>query len=153
MRKIAPALILIILFSLGLYAQTIDIKGFIGKKAVKSGTIVRGSIILTIPNQLHINSNKPSDEFLIPTEIKLQSSQIKKFKIYYPAGENKQFDFSERKLNVYEGKKLIRFNFFVPKKLKGKVIRVKANVIYQACSNEVCYPPQKKEIILLARVL
>lgn len=153
MKKLAPALMLILLFSINLFAQTIDVKGLIARGFVKNGTLAQGLIVLTIPNQLHINSNKPSEEFLIPTEIKLQSSQIKKFKIYYPAGENKKFDFSERKLNVYEGKKLIRFSFFVPKRLKGKVIRIKANVIYQACSNEVCYAPQQKLIVLQAKVI
>jgi hypothetical protein len=135
-------------FSFSTNAQTISVSGSINKKSVKRGKIGKGSIVLLIPKELHINSNTPTSEFMIPTEVELTSKTARIGKIFYPKGEDKKFDFSEEKINVYEGKTIIAFTFNVPKKLKSKMLNIRALVSYQACSNEVCYQPQKKEIVL-----
>ena len=129
-------------------AQTISVSGFIEKGSVKRGTIAKGSIILSIPSELHINSNKPTSEYMIPTTVKLSGRGIKIGKIAYPKGKDRKFDFSEEAINVYEGQTLIRFAFTVPRNLKSKTIKIRALISYQACTNEVCYAPQKKEIFL-----
>lgn len=143
---------LCIIFSLHTNAQTIGISGSINTKSIKRGTVGKGSITLTIPKELHINSNKPTSEFMIPTAVRLASNQVKITQIFYPKGKNQKFDFSEEAINVYEGKVLIRFTFNVPKNLKSDTIKISAIVSYQACTNEVCYPPTKKEIFLAAKV-
>ena len=139
-------------FSLFADAQTISVSGSIEKSSVKLGKTGTGSILLTIPSHLHINSNKPTSEFMIPTEVKLSSKEVKNLKIIYPKGKDRKFEFSEEKLNIYEGKTLIPFTFTIPKNLKIKTINIKVLVSYQACTDEVCYQPQKKEIILKATV-
>ena len=89
---------------------------------------------------------------MIPTAVKFSSSEAKITKISYPKGKNKKFDFSEEPINVYEGKTTVKFNFTVPKTLKSKTVKIRAVVSYQACTNEVCYQPQKKEIFLTTTV-
>lgn len=157
MKKIAVKLffasICAVFFTLAVNAQTISVSGSIEKSSVKPGKKGKGSILLSIPKELHINSNKPTGEFMIPTEISLSGKELKSFKIAYPKGKNRKFEFSEEAINVYEGKTLIIFTFEVPKRLKIKTIIIRALVSYQACSNEVCYQPQKKEIFLKAKVL
>lgn len=157
MKRIAVRLFFILVFVAALFsfakAQTISVSGSIEKKSVKLGKIGKGSIILSIPKELHINSNKPSSEFMIPTEIELSSKEAKNLKAIYPKGKDRKFDFSEEKLNVYEGKTAITFTFNVPKNLKSKTVNIRALVSYQACSNEVCYQPQKKEVVLKAKIL
>ena len=152
MKKIAVKLFLVLafvtVFSLYANAQTISVSGSIEKNSVKRGKIGKGLIILSIPKELHINSNKPTSEFMIPTEVKLSSKEVKNIKTLYPKGKNLKFDFSEEAINVYEGKTIIPFTFAIPKLTKSKNINIRALVSYQACTNEVCYPPQKTEIIL-----
>ena len=150
--KLLCLLSLCIIFSLHTNAQTIGISGSINTKSIKRGTVGKGSVTLSIPKELHINSNKPTSEFMIPTVLKLSSNQVKITQIIYPKGKNKKFDFSEEAINVYEGKVLIRFAFSVPKTLKSDTVKISAIVSYQACTNEVCYPPTKKEIFLAAKV-
>lgn len=151
--KLFFALVFVTAFSLFANAQTISVSGSINKSSVKRGKIGKGSIILSIPKELHINSNTPTSEFMIPTEIELSSQTAKINKIIYPKGKDRKFDFSEEAINVYEGKTIIPITFSVPKTIKGKSINIRALVSYQACNNEVCYPPQKKEIILKAKIL
>ncbi len=156
MKKIVVKLLIILAFAIAfstlINAQTIGVTGSIEKKSAKRGAVGKGSILLTIPTELHINSNKPTSEFMIPTTLKLASNQVKITQIIYPKGKNLKFDFSDEAINVYDGKALIRFTFSVPKSLKNKTIKISAVVNYQACTNEVCYPPLKKEIFLTAKV-
>lgn len=141
------------MFSFSANSQTITVNGSIEKSFVKRGTIAKGSITLLIPKELHVNSNKPTSEFMIPTKLRLSSNQIKITQIIYPKGKDRKFDFSEEKINVYEGKTTIGFRFNVPKNLRATVIKIFATINYQACTNEVCYQPTKKQIFLTAKVL
>lgn len=153
MKKNAPklffAVIFVAIFSVALNAQTVAVSSSIVKNSVKRGATGKGSIILSIPKELHINSNQPTCDFMIPTLVELSSKDAENFKITYPKGKDKKFDFSEDQINVYEGKTIVNFRFSIPKNLKSKTINIRAVVSYQACTNEVCYPPQKKEIVLI----
>lgn len=139
-------------FSFQVKSQTVDISGSIEKGFVKKGTTAKGSIILLIPKELHINSNKPSTEFMITTKVKLSSKEVKISRISYPKGKDRKFEFSDEPINVYEGKTSIRFTFNTSKTLKSKTIRIRAVVSYQACTDEVCYQPAEKIIFLTAKI-
>jgi hypothetical protein len=147
-KKLFFVLMFVCAFTFAIKAQTIAVSGSVDKSSIKRGVVGKGSIVLIIPKELHINSNKPTSEFMIPTALKLSSNQVKITKIIYPKGKNQKFDFSDEAINVYEGKTVIPFKFTVPKNLKNKTITIRALVSYQGCTNEVCYQPQKKEIIL-----
>lgn len=157
MKKNAPKLFFILVllgvFSFHAKSQTIDVNGEIKKKSVKRGEWVEASITLLIPKELHINSSTPTSEFMIPTKVKLKSKEVRVGKINYPKGKNRKFDFSETPINIYEGRAVIKFTFRIPANLKAKNIKINAVINYQACTDEVCYQPQKKEIILTAKVL
>lgn len=129
-------------------AQTVV--GSIG--AVKRGDAAKGTIVLSIPNGLHVNSNRPSGENLIPTSVNVSAKGAKVSRVGYPRGKNRKFEFSEDTLNVYEGRTAFNFNLTVPANFKGNVVKVRAVVRFQACTNEVCYAPKSKEITLTANV-
>lgn len=147
----------IIALSLGLFflagvvsASAQSVSGNIG--AVARGGSVKGTVTLSIPGGLHVNSNRPSLENLIPTTVRVSAVGAKVSAVSYPRGRNRKFQFSESLLNVYEGTVSFSFNLSVPASFKGNVVRVRAVVRYQACTDEVCYPPRSKEITLTARV-
>jgi hypothetical protein len=129
-------------------AQTFS--GSIG--AVKRGGAARGTIVMNIPGGLHVNSSRPNSEYAIPTAIKVSAPGAKVGSVMYPRGKNRKFEFSDDTLNVYEGRSVFNFNISVPGNFKGNVMKVRAVVRYQACTNEVCYPPKSKEITLTAKV-
>ncbi len=131
-------------------AQTVS--GAIDEKSIKRGKSATGKIVLTIPNELHINSNKPSDEFLIPTTVKFSDSNVKPGKITYPKATFQKFKFSESPLSIYKGLTVIKFTFTIPANFKDKEVKINAEVQYQACNEEVCFAPKKTKIILSAKV-
>jgi DsbC/DsbD-like thiol-disulfide interchange protein len=132
-------------------AQTVT--GSISKGAVKRGVTARGSIVLSLPNELHVNSNRPGSEYLIPTEINLSSKRgVRVGRVKYPRGHDRKFQFTTKILNVYEGRTVFPFTVTVPTNYRGRSITVRANVEFQACTDEVCYPPRKEVVTMTARV-
>ena len=135
----------------GIYqANAQDISGSIG--AVKRGGSVKGSIVMSVPGGLHVNSSRPNSEYAIPTSVKISAVGAKVGGVNYPRGKDRKFAFSEDALNVYEGRNAFGFNLAVPANFKGNTVKVRAVVRYQACNNEVCFPPKTKEITLTAQV-
>jgi thiol:disulfide interchange protein len=129
-------------------AQTIN--GSIG--TIKRGGAAKGTIVMNIPNGLHVNSSRPNTDYAIPTAVKLSAAGAKVGTVMYPRGTNRKFEFSDDTLNVYENRAVFNFNVAVPANFKGNTVKVRAVVRYQACTEQVCYPPKNKEITLTARV-
>lgn len=130
-------------------AQTVS--GSIG--SVKRGGSTKGTIVMGIPGGLHVNSSRPNSEYAIPTVVRISAVGAKVGGVSYPRGKNRKFAFSEDTLNVYENRASFGFNLTVPANFKGNVVKVRAVVRYQACTDEVCYPPKSKEVTLTAKVL
>ncbi len=127
-----------------------DISGSIG--AIKRGASGRGTIVLTVPGGLHVNSSRPNSEYAIPTTVKLSAVGARVGAVSFPRGKNRKFAFSEDTINVYEGRTAFGFNVTVPANYKGSTVKVRAVVRYQACTDEVCYAPKTKEITLTAQI-
>ncbi len=144
---------IILLFTAGVCsvgAQTVS--GSLGNGTVSRGSKVKGSIVLSIPGGLHVNSSRPNSEYAIPTSVRIIGQGVRTGGISYPRGRNRKFQFSENVINVYEGRVTIPFTVTVPANFRGSTVRVRAVVRYQACTNEVCYPPKNKEVTITARV-
>jgi len=107
----------------------------------KSGTL---DLRFHVVTGYHVNSNKPSEEFMIPTALHLDAANdILLGKVDYPEGHDMSFEFApDQKLNVYTG------NFTV-----GVLVRVlhtatpgkyamRGSLKYQACDDRACYPPK-----------
>ncbi len=152
MKKLLFGLFTALIFTAGglieTRAQTIS--GSIG--AVKRGGSTKGAIVMSVPGGLHVNSSRPNSQYAIPTIVRVSAVGAKVGAVSYPRGKNRKFGFSEDTINVYEGRTAFNFNLTVPANFKGNVVRVRAVVRYQACTDEVCYPPKSKEITLTAKV-
>jgi DsbC/DsbD-like thiol-disulfide interchange protein len=92
----------------------------------------------------HVNSNKPSSDLLIPTEIKFESQPAVTIgKISYPAGEELALSFSpKQKLSVYQGDVAVSVPITADKKAKAGAYTLKGSLSYQACNDNACFPPK-----------
>ena len=118
----------------------------------KPGTV---TLDFRVARGFHINSNKPTSEFLIPTALKLEApTDIVIGKVTYPAGEDMSFPFApDEPLNVYSG------DFTVTMKVRplhsvlpGKYA-IRGELKYQACDNAACYPPKKLPVNFEVKIL
>ena len=92
----------------------------------------------------HINSNKPSDEFLLPTQLKLDPPTDMLIKLEYPEGQDYSFAFApDQKLNVYTGDFVVKGKVSTTTEASKGTYRVHGTLNYQACDNAACYPPRK----------
>jgi len=130
-----------------------SVSGSIARDVARRGATTTGTVVLDIPKDLHVNSSRPKSEYSIPTTVRISGKGVRVGAITYPPGENRKFQFSEELINVYEGTVFFWFNVTVPPNYRGKSVELKAVVRYQACTNEVCYPPRNKEVTINARVL
>jgi DsbC/DsbD-like thiol-disulfide interchange protein len=129
-----------------------SVSGSIGNGTVERGKAARGTVVLSLPGGLHANSSRPGSEYAIPTTVTLSGRGLTLGRVTYPRGVNRKFSFSENVLNVYEGRVSFPFTVTVPAGFRGDTIRVNASVRYQACTDEVCYPPKTKQVTLTAKV-
>lgn len=136
--------ILFFLLSLDLtFSQPKVVSVTTDKNMVKSeaGTIFKIILNAKVEKSWHINSNKPNDDFLIPSEIVIKGNAVKLYKVKYPEAQNLKLSISDIPVSVYEGS--INFELTIAidnSALPGKQnVEVKLN--YQACNNESCLPP------------
>jgi len=114
----------------------IKIDGVVTKR---TGDQVEGTLTITIPPTWHVNSNKPLDDFAIPTVVTLDPSTADLVSLHYPPHELKNFSFSGgTQVAVFEGTVPIPF----VAKLKPNATTIKANLHYQSCNDKVCLPPK-----------
>jgi thiol:disulfide interchange protein DsbD len=87
----------------------------------------------------HVNSHRPSEDYLIPTSVRLEPASGTKFgEPRYPEGVLRKFAFSENPLSVYEE----RFTIEVPVSWEaGPLPDLSGTIEYQACNDRQCNPP------------
>lgn len=107
----------------------------------RNGDEVEGTIVATIADGWHVNSNTPSEEFAIPTLLEIDPATAELIGTpKYPPHAMKTFEFTGGKqLAVYDGKFPITFRA----KLKPGATKMGATLRYQACSDRVCLPPNR----------
>lgn len=116
---------------------------------VLRGRAVNASLIIDIPSGYHVNAHDPLSRFALPTKIDVEPPRgIKVGSITYPKAIVRKFSFSGDRLGVYENRAVIRFSLIVPPSQPPRNAEIKAWLNYQSCSNEVCFPPAKREVTL-----
>jgi len=119
-----------------------------GKGGFSKGKTGRASVVMTIPQGLHVNSNQPKSEYAVPTRVTVSAEGAQTGAVSYPAGKMRKFSFSEVPISVYEDKVVFGFNVTVPSNFSGERLRIRARVRYQACTDEVCYAPKTDTVYL-----
>lgn len=114
---------------------------------VPAGKSVVVDLKFRVSNGMHVNSHKPTEDYLIPTALTLaDAAGIEWGAVEYPAGELRTFAFSStEKLNVYTGDITLHVHLTAR---PGQHIAT-ATLRYQACDNRACYPPKSLPVKLV----
>jgi len=100
-------------------------------------------IELTIREPYHINSDRPAEEFLIPTTVSFETTSGVTFgKVTFPPAKMKRFQFSETPLSVFEGVVTITAEITPAADFASAEVKVEGKVNYQACDNRSCLAPK-----------
>ncbi|MCH6554446.1 MAG: protein-disulfide reductase DsbD domain-containing protein [Candidatus Acidiferrales bacterium] len=119
------------------------------------------TLVATIREGFHVNSHQPLQEYLIPTRVELLTTELFALeKVDYPKGELKSFGFSpDEKLSVYDGTLRLPIALRVKDGARnpaaggaGDTHTVRVAFHYQACNDEICLRPTKREAQLTVRL-
>jgi hypothetical protein len=116
----------------------------IGNVQVRAGASAEVNLDFRIGSEFHINSHTPKSELLIPTVLKLQTSdQVTVADVKYPPGQDVSFPFSpDEKLSVYSGDFTIDTILKAPAEAAAGTYPVTGTLRFQACDHSACYPPK-----------
>jgi thioredoxin:protein disulfide reductase len=98
---------------------------------------------LIVDEGWHVNSNKPNDEFLIPTELTLgEGAPVRIKNVDYPSPKSVKFEFSpDAPLSVYDKEVWIKATITVNNDAKPGKIKFPVQATVQACDNRSCVAP------------
>ena len=131
----------------------VQVSGSIAPDKTKKGRTVRATVVMEIPQGLHVQSNKPLDKFLIATKLDVETpSGMKVGAISYPRAQMRNLKFSKNAVAVYEGRTMIRFPVTVPANYSGGSGEIKGKLRFQACNDESCFPPVTREVKIYLNV-
>ena len=106
------------------------------------------AVVLKIRDGFHINARKPTLEYLIPTDLKVElPAGYKATEVSYPDGSLKSFAFSQsEKLNVYTGTVVLHLKATAPTEAALGAQHIPMKLRYQACNDSVCLPPVRQDV-------
>ena len=132
--------------------QFIDARAALAGEPLPRGEQVRAAVQIDVLEGYHVNANPPSEEWLIPTEVRLAEgvAGLRLEQVYYPEALEREFSFYSGKLRVYEGSVFVGALLSVSEQAPLGPIEVRLLVRYQACNDRLCLPPESLTLQLPA---
>ncbi|MEJ5261380.1 MAG: cytochrome c biogenesis protein CcdA [Ignavibacterium sp.] len=147
-RSLLKIALIILFYSISAYSQfgqptdIVKIKSYSSFDKIYTGSEFKVAVKVNVQDTWHINSNKPKEDFLVPTELTLfEKSGFSIIKTAYPEAKEYKFSFSETPLVVWEGEFYIGALIKVDEKVQPGKYQLIFNLDYQACNNQSCLAP------------
>ncbi len=124
------------------------------KVEVASGRPGALELDFRVKDGMHINSNTPHSEFLIPTKLTFNApTDLMISKVTYPTGEELALSFSPKdKLSVYTGDFHITAQVSASHGATTGPYTLHGELKYQACNDKSCFPPKTLPIVVQVQV-
>lgn len=130
-------------------AQTV-----LATNAAHAGKTGKLAVVAHVQTGYHINSHKPSLDYLIPTRVVFDGSpSMKVEKVIYPAGKLTKFEFLDSPISVYEGEFRLGAILRVSQSTRPGTYALRGKLTYQACNDHACLPPASVPLKASIRVV
>jgi DsbC/DsbD-like thiol-disulfide interchange protein len=114
--------------------------------AVQPGKVVQVALKVALPATVHVQSDKPRDPAFIPTVLTIDApAGVTVGKIKYPAARDLKQEGSSTPLAVFGPEFTITVDLTLAKTATAGDLVVPLHLKYQACDEQVCYPPAKAD--------
>jgi hypothetical protein len=125
--------------------------GDVQKAVGKRNAAVQVKIPVSVEPGFHVNSDKPSEDYLIPLKLTWDKSTMGALDggtVVYPKASLEKYDFDEKPLSVFTGNFDLTVNFKVAANAPAGPGVAAGKLRYQACSNKACYPPKTIDVTI-----
>ena len=103
------------------------------------------TVELSVAKPYHIQSDRPLEEYLIPTALELEPIPWVAFgRVVFPPASVKKLPMSDSPMALFEGTVQVAVEVTPDAGIGQKNIVLKGVVRYQACDDTACLPPAKK---------
>lgn len=120
----------------------VEVRAAVGSAPLVRGERVRGAVEMRIAEGFHVNATPPSYDYLIATEIGIESPAGVSVAVeHHPEPLHKTFPYAEEPLAVYEGTTLLGLDLAVGDDAPLGEATLVLKVRYQACDDQACFAP------------
>ena len=158
MRNVSAILAILFYLIPGAAAQTessvVTVRALAPAEPLKAGNPSVLTIELDIADRYHINSDRPFEDYLIPTQLELEPVPGMVFgETKFPTAVIRKFSFSpDSPMAVFEGIAKITVAVTPASDVESGNVEIRGRVHYQACNDTTCLPPAWQPFGLTVRV-
>ncbi len=143
---------LVVLFGQG-RVNVLDVEPYLSTNGVYPGEHFKIAIKVDIQDSWHINSHEPTDEFSVPTELRIHESvDYRIAQIHFPPHELKDLDYFDESLALFSERLIILIQGQLTESAQDTVI-LGGSLYFQACNDISCLAPQEENFQLAIPVL
>jgi thiol:disulfide interchange protein DsbD len=114
----------------------------------KRNSAVTTKLAVSLGETYHVNSNAPHEDYLIPLRLTWTPAPLEVESVTYPKPHDEKYQFSDQPLSVFTGNFEITTKFKVPADAASGPAIIAGKLRYQACNNNMCFPPKTVEVKL-----
>ncbi len=119
----------------------------------KIGTAVQVKLPLELRQGYHCNSNKPSDDYLVPLKLTWAPGPLESPEVSYPAPQMEKYSFSPTPLSVYTGNFELITKFKVASSATPGQAFITGKLKYQACNDRMCLTPKTIDVKIAVDII
>jgi hypothetical protein len=117
------------------------------KVAAARGAAVEARIPVTVDAGFHVNSNHPSEDYLIPLKLTWTSlGALEGGEVAYPPAKAEKYEFADKPLSVLSGAFSLTVSFKVGANAPPGPGVATGKLRYQACNSNTCFPPKSADV-------
>ncbi|HWB84331.1 MAG TPA: protein-disulfide reductase DsbD domain-containing protein [Bryobacteraceae bacterium] len=121
--------------------------GQVSRVTGKRDAAIDARIPLAVLPGYHVNSNTPSEEYLIPLKLTwISEGALSGGEVTYPKPTLEKYEFAGEALSVFTGRFELVAHFKVASKAAAGPGVAVGKLRYQACSDRACYPPKTIDV-------
>jgi len=118
------------------------------KVTARRGDTLEVKTVAVIKPGYHVNSNTPSEAYLIPLKLTWEPGPLEAVGVLFPKAQMEKYAFSETRLSVFTGDFELVTKFKAAAGASNGPGLMVGKLRYQACNNNSCLPPKVIEIKL-----
>ena len=123
------------------------------KVAAARGAAVEAKIPVTVDAGFHVNSNHPSEDYLIPLKLTWTSlGALVGGEVAYPPAKAEKYEFADKPLSVFSGAFSLTVSFKVAANAPSGPGVASGKLRYQACNSNTCFPPKTADVSVAYQV-